>query len=772
MEAENRGAALKIPIPVLFGSVAPGLRVPLCCSYRPVRAIRSNTTNSRQKPTAFPDAPKKQPYCFRDVLICLALLMATFAVYAQVRRFEFVNLDDSAYTSGNLHVRRGITLEGIEWALTSQDAANWFPATWISHMLDCQFFGLDSGWHHITNVLIHGLASLLLFAFLYRATGARWRSALVAFLWAVHPLHVESVAWVAERKDVLSGFFWFLTLWAYVWYTERLSSGRYLLVLLMFCLGLMAKPMIVTLPFVLLLLDFWPLRRLSFPVQAQGGGKWRPGVIILEKAPLMALSLAVSVITYLAQHRGGAVKALSAFPIGLRFENALISCVVYIVQMFWPARLAVIYPYPRHIPAWQAVLAGLALAGASMIVVRLRRRCPYLAMGWLWYLGTLVPVIGLVQVGLQARADRYTYIPMVGLSIMVAWAVAEAARHPRVKLVAALVMSLVCLTCAALAWLQVQHWRNSETLFRHALEVTAENAAAQVNLANYLVNVPGKLPEAVGLWEAALRIDPDSVTAHTGLGNALARIPGRLPESFPQFQAALRLAPDWPIPHNELGNALLKAGRLPEAIAQFNAALRLDPDYADAHYNLGVALSEIPGRSAEAMSEYQAALRIKPDYAEAQLNVGNVLAGLPGRLAEAIQAFEAALRIRPDYAEAHYNLGQVLSRIPGRLPDAIAEYEAALRIRRDYAEAHNNLANILSRMPGRMPDAIAEYEAALRVRPDYADGHYNLGVALSRLPHRLPEALFHLETALRLKPDPELRRAVERLRAASGRQPN
>ena len=366
----------------------------------------------------------------------------------------------------------GITLEGLEWALTSQDAANWFPVTWISHMLDCQFFGLDSGWHHITNVLIHGLASLLLFAFLYRATGARWRSALVAFLFVVHPLHVESVAWVAERKDVLSAFFWFLTLWAYVRYTERPSSGRYLLVLLAFCFGLMAKPMIVTLPFVLLLLDFWPLRRLSFPARAEGGGKPRMAAILWEKAPLLVLSLAVSVITYLAQNRSGAVKALSAFPIGLRFENAMISYVVYIVQMFWPVRLAVIYPYPRHIPTWQATLAALALAGASMIVVRLRRGCPYLATGWFWYLGTLVPVIGIVQVGAQAHADRYTYIPMVGLSIMVAWGGAEVTRSSRLRPLAGGLMSLACLACAALAWLQVQHWRNSETLFRHALDVT------------------------------------------------------------------------------------------------------------------------------------------------------------------------------------------------------------------------------------------------------------------------------------------------------------
>jgi tetratricopeptide (TPR) repeat protein len=520
-----------------------------------------------------------------------------------------------------------------------------------------------------------------------------------------------------------------------------------------FCFGLMAKPMIVTLPLVLLLLDVWPLERLRFPA------------ILREKAPLLALSLAVSVITYLAQQRAGAVKALTAFPLGLRLENALVSYAVYIIRMFWPVRLAVFYPYPRHVPVWQASLAGLVLAGASVMVVRLHRSRPYLATGWFWYLGTLIPVIGLVQVGAQARADRYTYIPMVGLSIMVAWSVAEAARHSRVKPFAAPLMSLACVVCAVLAWFQVEHWRNSETLFRHALQVTTDNAVAHDNLANYLMNVPGGLPEAVGHLEAALRIDPDSVPAHTEMGSALARIPGRLPESFPHFQAALRLAPDWPIAHDELGNALFKAGRLPEAIAEFTTASRLDPDYADAHFNLGVALSQVPGRIPEAVEEYQAALRIQPGRAQAQLNLGNVLAGLPGRVAEAIQAYQAALRIRPDFAEAHYNLGRVLSGMPGRLADAMAEYEAALRIRPDYAEAHNNLGNLLSQIPGRVPDAIAEYEAALRIRPDYAEGHYNLGVVLSRLPGRLPEALSHLETALRLQPNPELRRAIDGLRA-------
>lgn len=696
----------------------------------------------------------------RDTLIPVALLLSTFAVYAQVRHFDFVNLDDAAYTTGNLHVRGGITTQGLRWAFTSGDAANWFPVTWVSHMLDCQFFGLESGRHHLTNVVIHGLTALLLFAFLRRATGALWRSAFVAFLFAVHPLHVESVAWVAERKDVLSAFFWFLTMWAYVGYTERPGRRGYLLVLVSFCFGLMAKPMIVTLPFALLLLDVWPLRRLP------SADKQRTAAILREKAPLLALSVVVSVITYLVQQRGGAVKTLGAFPFVMRFENALVSYAVYILQMFWPVRLAVFYPYPRHLAAWQAALAGLALAGASVLALRFGRGRPYLATGWFWYLGTLLPVIGLVQVGTQAHADRYTYIPMVGLSILVAWGADDLARRWRVKPLAVGLMSAACLVCAALAWFQAGHWRNSETLFRHALEVTAENAVAHDNLANYLINVPGRLPEAVGHLEEALRIDPESAPAHTGLGTALARMPGRLSESLPHFQKALLLAPEWPIPHNELGSALLKAGRLPEAIAQFVTASRLDPDYADAHYNLGVALAQVPGRSEEAIPELLAALRIKPDSAEAQLNLGNVLAGLPGRLPEALERYQAALRIRPDYAEAHYNLGRVLSQIPGRLPDAMAEYQAALRIRPDYVEAHNNLGNVLSQIPGRVPDAIAEYEAALRIQPDYFDGHYDLGVVLSRVPGRMPEALTHLEAAWRLRPEPGLRRAIDRLRAS------
>jgi len=626
-----------------------------------------------------------------DLWICAALLLATFAVYAQVGRFDFVNFDDPDYVVDNLHVRDGITADGVRWAFTSVEAANWFPVTRLSHMLDVQLFGLRSGWHHLVNVLIHTLAALLLFAFLNRATQARWPSALVAFLFALHPLHVESVAWVAERKDVIGAFFWFLALWAYV-------RGRKPLVLAAFCLGLMAKPMIVTLPFVMLLADVWPLRRPRTPA------------LLWEKLPLFALSAAAAIATYLVQRGSGAVRALDAFPIGLRIENALVTYVVYMARMIWPARLAVFYPYPVDVPVWQAALAGLVLAGITVLVVRSLRDRPYLAVGWFWYLGTLVPVIGLVQVGAQARADRYMYVPMVGLAVMLAWGLVGQAISPANRAVAAACVA----ACVALTWVQVGYWRSSETLFRHALDVTA---------GNYL--------------------------AHHNLGVALAEEPGRLPEAIAQYEAALAIKPDYARARTDLGNALARTGRLQDAVAQYQAAIRLEPDAAIPHNNLGNALSQIPGRLPEAIAEYESALRFEPNYAEAHNNLGSALASMPGRMPEAIAEFETALRINPDYAQARTNLD--LARAVPRNETNSAEVE------------YNQAVDLLK--TGHEAEAIPHLEAALRFEPDFADAHYNLGVALSGIPGRMPEAIRHLEAALRIKPDPELRALVDRLRA-------
>jgi tetratricopeptide (TPR) repeat protein len=650
----------------------------------------------RAKPPILQPKPPAISAARLNGLICLALLIATFAVYSPVRHFDFVNYDDPDYITGNPHVRPGLTAQGFEWALTSRDAANWFPLTWVSHMLDCQLFGLESGWHHLDNVLLHALAAVLLCIFVQRATGTRWRGALVAFLFALHPLHVESVAWVAERKDVLSACFWFLTMWAYVRYTERPGVGRYLGVVAAFGLGLLTKPMVVTLPLVLLLLDFWPLGRLE----------QNRKLAIWEKVPLLALSLVAAAITYLVQERAGAVKALG---LGIRIENALVSYCVYIVKTFWPARLAVFYPYPRDFPVAQVLGAGLLLAAITSGAILLRRRAPYLVTGWGWFLVNLVPVIGLVQVGGQARADRYMYLPMVGLSIMLVWGITELVERRRAKIPGIALAAALAIACFLLTGNQVETWQNSETLFRHALEVTEDNAVASHNLGSYLMASPKRLTEAIPYLEAALRIDPDSAPAHTDLGSALAKMPGRLPDAIGQFQAAVRLAPDAPIPHNNLGSALTEAGRLPEAIAEFETALRLDPSYGEARRNLAVA-----------------------------------------------QASGAA--------EAHRSRGIALLQ-SGDPSGAIGEFEAALRIDPNDGEAHNHLGVALSRFPERQPESIAHFEAAVRLRPQDADAQYNLGVALSGIPGRLREALRHLEEAQRLKPDPELERAIARLRA-------
>ena len=649
------------------------------------------------KPRAKPPAQPQKPPVFAgtrlNLLIYLALLLATFAVYAQVRHFDFVNYDDPDYTTGNVHVRQGLTAQGLEWALTSRDAANWFPVTWVSHMLDCQFFGLASGWHHLHNVLLHALAAILLCMFLQRATGTRWRSALVAFLFALHPLHVESVAWVAERKDVLGACFWFLTLWAYVRYTERPGWGRYLAVVSGLCLGLLAKPMVVTLPFILLLVDYWPLAHLR-----QRGRK-----AIWEKLPLLVLSGAAAAITWLVQEHAGAVKAV---PLETRLENATHSYALYIVKTFWPTRLAVFYPYPRSFALLPLFGAGLLLAAVTAGVIVLRRRAPYLLMGWGWFLVTLVPVIGLVQVGGQARADRYMYIPMVGLLIMLVWGAAENLEGRQAKVLAVPLAAAACLACTGLTWIQVGYWRNSETLFRHALAVTEDNSVANHNLGSYLMATPGRLSEAFPYLEAAVRLDPDSPPAHTDLGSALAKA-GRLPEAIAQFQEAILLAPDAPIPHNNLGSALTEAGRLPEAIAEFQTALRLDPAYDEARRNL------------------------------------------------------AAAQAGP---ETHLSRGIALLKV-GDASGAIAELEAALRIDPNDADAENNLGVALSSFPERQREAIAHFEAAVRLRPDFADAQLNLGVALSGIPGRLPDAIRHLEEAERLRPDPELEREIAHLRA-------
>jgi hypothetical protein len=534
-------------------------------------------------------------------LVVAGLIALNLVVYAPVRHYEFVQLDDPAYVTENPDVTRGITAQGVAWALTTGHSANWHPLTWLSHMLDVQMFGLNAGAHHATSVVLHIASTLLLFALLLRMTGAPGRSAVVAALFAAHPLHVESVAWVAERKDVLSTLFWMLTLWAYVGYVRRPRWTRYAAVVVLFALGLMAKPMLVTLPFVLLLLDVWPLGRLERrpglkpgtygetgrpglkPATASVGSGLQAGTtwaaLVREKLPLFAMAIASGIVTFVVQQRGGAVTGLEASPFALRLENALVSYVAYMVQMIWPAGLTVLYPFADSVPGWQVAGSLLLLAGISFGVVRAARRHPYLPVGWLWYVGTLVPVSGLIRVGLQARADRYTYVPLIGLFIIIAWGVADLlGRSPARRLAAAVAATLAILACTVTARGQVEYWKDDVALWTRATMLTlhVDEYHAHVSLGRTLTD-QGRLGEAVAHFSRAVRLQPASAEARLDLGVALTR-QGKTSDAIASFEKAVNLQPDFEQAHVNLAIAFANTGRFAEAIREFNEALRINPD--------------------------------------------------------------------------------------------------------------------------------------------------------------------------------------------------
>ena len=546
-------------------------------------------------------------------------------------------------------------------------------------MLDCQLFGLDAGAHHFVNVLLHIINTLLLYILLRRMTAAPWRSAAVAAFFALHPLHVESVAWVAERKDVLSACFWMLTLLAYVRYVERPNAGRYSLALGLYALGLMAKPMLVTLPFVMLLLDYWPLGRTRWVDAANRKNTPAPlRRLFWEKLPFLALAAASCLATVWAQRAEGAVMPLETVPLGARAVNAVVSYVRYLGKAFWPVDLAVFYPY-RLWPMRMVVGATAALLGVTGGVIWRARREPYLVVGWLWYLGALAPVIGLVQVGSQSMADRYTYIPLIGLFIMAAWCVPSPTIGQRVaRIVATAAAAMLLLVCAVLSRHQLGYWKNSETLFRHALAVTTRNNIAHGALGNVLLH-QGRLADAVFEYRAALRLNPNDAGAHNNLGLALAR-QGKTDEAMAEYRAALQINPRYAEAHTNQGYLLAERGQTEQAIAEYMVALQIKPDDVEAHDNLGNALVRL-GRTAEGMTEYEAAIRINPEFAKAHYNLANVLYG-QGKLVEAIAEYTMALRIQPDFPQARYNLGNALA-AQGKITEAVAEYRATLRIQPD-----------------------------------------------------------------------------------------
>ncbi len=605
--------------------------------------------------------------------VCALLVLAVAAVFGQTLGHDFVNYDDNEYVYSNPHITRDPPAQGLVWALTATDVSNWHPLTWATHILDYQLYGRHAGGHHLTNLLLHAATTVLLFLVLWRMTDGLWPSALVAAVFGVHPLHVESVAWVAERKDVLSGLCFVLVLWAYARYVERPASwGRYAALIGLFALGLTAKPMLVTVPFVLLLLDYWPLGRIprrsgaDIPVcreERDNPGRqeclphrprlWR---LVSEKIPLLLLACASCVVTFVAQ--AAAMQPLELTPLPWRIANALVAYAAYLRQSFWPTGLAVLYPHPGDsLPLWQAAVAALLLLTISAVAVVWRRKRPYLLVGWLWYLGMLVPVIGLVQVGGQAMADRYMYLPQIGLCIAAAWGVAELAGvwgRRWLPLAAAAVVVIL----AGVAWRQTGYWHDSVALWKQTLRCTSDNAVAQHNLGQALADRgdAGDLDEAIRHFSAAVGIIHDYADAHFGLGIALEKR-GRLDEAINEYQVAVEIKPDFVRAQNNLGVALAKRGRFDEAIAHYRRALESDSANAEVHSDLAAALIK-NGQTAEAMRHFAEAIRLKPQFAQGHFNFGLALART-GQTDAAIEQFQQALRIKPDYAAARQMLGMM-----------------------------------------------------------------------------------------------------------------
>jgi Tfp pilus assembly protein PilF len=685
----------------------------------------------------------KTPATKTSLIICLVLALVTFAVYWPVTQHEFIVFDDQQYVTDNTHVQAGLTWPGVVWAVTNIEAANWHPLTWLSHMTDCELFGLYPGGHHLTNVLFHIANALLLFVWLNELTGARWRSAFVAALFAWHPLHVESVAWVAERKDVLSTFFWLLTLMAYTRFAQKsevrsqkseagspsinhqLLTINYLLALFFFACGLMSKPMVVTLPFVLLLLDFWPLHRIQI-----SNFKFQIVLrLVIEKIPFFALAAAGSAVTYLVQKNGGALSSFATLPPSERVANALVSYVRYISKTLWPADLVIIYPHPGHWPILAVIGTVLVLAAWTGLFVWRMRSNPYLIVGWLWFLGTLVPTIGLVQVGSQSIADRYTYIPGIGLFILIVWGANDLFNlWPERRKFLSLAGSVALAGCLAVTSLQLIHWQNSKSLFLHAIEASTDNFVAYFCLAQAFKE-SGQKAEALALLRESVKIQNHYPASQFALAKALLDS-GQPAEAFTHFEATVKMLPHtpdlrytvgtfllqndrpedairhftaaiadqpiYPEAHNALGWAYLRESKFDLAIPQFTDALRQKPGFAEAHHNLAFTLTK-QNKPAEALPHFAAAAELEPANAEYRFSYGLCLLDNQ-KPAEAAVQFAKELELTPNETKAHYRLAQALQQ-QGKFADAVPHYREALRLTPDFPEAKSVLDEILAAHP-------------------------------------------------------------------------
>jgi tetratricopeptide (TPR) repeat protein len=754
------------------------------------------------------------------------LALATLAVYWPATRCDFIDFDDPDYVTANPQVQSGLNRESVEWAFRNPVSGNWHPVTMLSHMLDCQLFGLNPWGPHLINVLLHSLNAALVFLLLNRMMGLRrddlqqardlpsrqvnksgnaamaatapqagatWRSLLVAALFAVHPLHVESVAWISERKDVLSGFFGLLALIFYVRYAQCVTRDRcqvtgsgmavpasvlsrvtghpslfYGLALFFFVLGLMSKPMLVTWPFVLLLLDYHPLERFK------PGNAWR---LAREKIPFLILAVVASAVALVVQKQEGAVMSVVNLSLGARGANALISYCRYLGKLFWPTKLAVFYPLPGHWPVEKVLLAGGLILGLSMLFWAQRRHRPVLLMGWLWYVGTLVPVSGLVQVGEQAMADRYMYLPSIGLLILIVWGGHELTKNwPQRGMILSGFSAGAMILCIVVTRQQLGYWRNSEALFQHALAVTENNPVAHNQLGTAFFN-QGKMDEAINHYQEAIRLQPSYADPYYNLGNALVN-DGQTAEAISQFREYIHLNPNDAVAHYNLATALYNVGQMDEAIGQYQEAIHLEPDYADAHNNLGIALGRT-GQMDEAIKQFREVIRLRPDFAEVHNNLGIALLN-KGQMDEGIDQFQQAIHMNPRNASAYNNLGIAFDR-EGRTDEAISQYQQAIRLAPGYAEAYINLGADFA-AGQRFDEAIANYRQAIQIDPGRPDIYFHLGMALGqsgrireavaqyreavRLNPNLTLALNNLAWALATSPDDQLRNGPEAVRLA------
>lgn len=700
-----------------------------------------------------------------ELLIFLILIVSISAVYSQVMHYGFISFDDYQYICTNHHVQKGITLETILWAFTSSHASNWHPITWLSHMMDVSLFGMQAGMHHLINVIFHLLNSILLFLVFRKTTDKVWQSLAVAVLFALHPVHVESVAWVSERKDVLSTFFWMLTMLAYVRYVRSANVKRYLFVLLFFSLGLMSKPMLVTLPFVLLLMDYWPLKR--FTLDARNSRHVRSKLpfihLVVEKMPLFILAATSSIITFLVQKSGKAVVTFADFSFGERFANVVTSYVGYIWKMIWPYNLAIYYPYPASFSTLNFTASILLLLIITIIIVKFCTTHPYLITGWFWYLGTLVPVIGLVKVGSQAMADRYTYVPFIGLFVITAWSIPNLIKKGKYRNQVVALSSICIVLCYLISsWIQVRYWKNSIELYKHALSVTENNVAVLNNLGidlmkqkefkqslNYLkkaekidpnlsfiwINIGNTLMEmgqhddALSYFFKAIEKESNNIGAYRKIGLTLQHL-GQFDKAESYLKKAIQLDPGSAIGHADISLLYLNHGKMDKAINHIRKAYEVAPQYYEINYNYGLIMEKI-GNTEKAMAHYYKTLEGNPDHVEAHINLGSILARKK-MIQQALSHFSKAVHIQPDNAQAHNNLGTAFA-ASGKIEEAIMHYKRAIQINHRDADAHNNLGIAFYRMNDEKA-ALYQFRKALDISPGRKDIQNNISKVLSRSP--------------------------------------